>query len=168
MKRWIASLSLGVLVLAGSASAGGIATTPLRGAYEVPARDTRATGFVKLKLNHDGTKLQYVLHVSHIENVVMVNIHLASAGHNGAAVAVLFGPAEPAGGRVGGRLASGTITAGKLVGPLSGEPLSALIAAIRTGTAYVNVLTNSGERPEDSGPGNYLAGEIRGQIKMHD
>src|SRR5262245_45898541 len=101
-KTFLATLAFAALVLAGAANADGIPTTPLRGASEVPARDTKATGFVKLKLNHDGTKLEYVIHVSHIENVVMANIHLASAGHNGAAVAVLFGPAEPAGGRSGG------------------------------------------------------------------
>jgi hypothetical protein len=168
MKTFLASLAFGTFVLAGAASAGGIPTTPLRGASEVPARDTRATGFVKLKLSHDGTRLDYVLHVSHIQNVVMANIHFASAGHNGAAVAVLFGPARPAGGRSGGQLAAGSITAGKLVGPLQGQPLSALIAAIRTGTAYVNVLTNDGVPPQDSGAGDYLAGEIRGQIRMHD
>ena len=52
-----------------------------------------------------------------------------------------------------------------LVGPLAGQDLSVLIQTIRTGGAYVNVHTNDGIGPTNEGPGDFPAGEIRGQIR---
>jgi hypothetical protein len=40
------------------------------------------------------------------------------------------------------------------MGPLAGQPFSALINALNNGTAYVNVHTNQ-----------FPAGEIRGQVR---
>ena len=57
-----------------------------------------------------------------------------------------------------------SITAGNLVGPLAGQPLSALVDAIEAGNAYVNVHTNDGVPPTNTGPGDFPAGEIRGQL----
>jgi hypothetical protein len=51
-------------------------------------------------------------------------------------------------------LATGTITAADLVGPLAGQPLSALVDAMEAGETYVNVHTSQ-----------FPAGEIRGQIR---
>jgi hypothetical protein len=52
----------------------------------------------------------------------------------------------------------GTITAANLIGPLAGQPLSALIAVIEAGGAYVNVHTNDGVDPPNTGPGDYPGG----------
>jgi hypothetical protein len=57
------------------------------------------------------------------------------------------------------------ITQTNLVGALAGQPLSALIDALRNGNAYVNVHTNDGVAPTDTGPGDFPSGEIRGQIR---
>ena len=65
---------------------------------------------------------------------------------------------------VDGVLASGTFTAANLVGPLAGHPLSELISAMRSGGAYVNVHTNDGVAPTNTGPGDFPGGEIRGQL----
>jgi hypothetical protein len=75
------------------------------------------------------------------------------------------GPPAPAGGgSQDGTLATGTIDSGDLVGALAGQPLSALIAAIESGLTYVNVHTNDGMAPDNTGPGDFPGGEIRGQL----
>ena len=58
------------------------------------------------------------------------------------------------------------ITADDLVGPLAGQPLSALVEAMVAGGTYVNVHTNDGVAPPDTGPGDFPGGEIRGQIRL--
>ena len=40
-----------------------------------------------------------------------------------------------------------------------------LVSAMRTGGAYVNVHTDDGQLPPNSGPGDMASGEIRGQIE---
>jgi hypothetical protein len=136
----------------------------LSGDEEVPARETLAQGQAIFHLSADGTQLDYTLIVADIENVVAAHIHVGAQGVNGPVVAFLFGPAAPGGGQEEGVLAQGTITADDLVGPLAGQPLSALIAAMRAGNTYVNVHTNDGVAPPDTGPGDFPGGEIRGQI----
>ena len=141
---------------------------PLSGGEEVPPRDTNATGVAHFKLSKDGTELEYKLIVANIENVHMAHIHLAPAGVNGGIVAWLYPPAPPAmhiPGRTDGVLAEGTITAANLVGALAGQPLSALIEAMSEGNTYVNVHTDDGVDPPNTGPGDFPGGEIRGQVK---
>jgi hypothetical protein len=43
--------------------------------------------------------------------------------------------------------------------------LAAVVEAMRSGNAYVNVHTDDGVDPPDSGPGDFPDGEIRGQIE---
>lgn len=138
---------------------------PLSGAEEVPARDTNARGVATFNLSEDGTELSYKLIVANIENVVFSHIHLGPAGVNGPVVVFLFEGGTPGGGRTDGVLAEGTITAADLTGPLAGHPLSDLIAAMESGGAYVNVHTNDGLEPPNTGPGDFPGGEIRGQVK---
>ena len=59
------------------------------------------------------------------------------------------------------------ITAADLVGPLAGQPLSALIDAIDAGNIYVNVHTNDFVDPPNTGAGDFPGGEIRGQVHEH-
>ena len=116
-------------------------------------------------LSADGTALEYRLISSNIHNVVQSHIHVAPEGVNGPIVVFLFGLVAPGGGRTDGVLATGTITAGNLIGPLAGHPFSDLMAAIRAGTAYVNVHTNDGVDGVNTGPGDFPGGEIRGQLR---
>ena len=46
--------------------------------------------------------------------------------------------------------------------------LDAVIAAMESGNAYVNVRTNDGVNPPNTGPGDFPGGEIRGQLKLTD
>ncbi len=134
-------------------------TAPVRGAAEVPPRPTDAVGSAGFQLSRDGQRLQYLLLVGRIDNVTQAHIHIAPPGENGPIVAWLYpGPPEPRAqrlipGEFNGVLDEGVITAADLVGPLAGQPLSALVAELRAGRAYVNVHTTQ-----------FPPGEIRGQI----
>jgi hypothetical protein len=127
--------------------------------------DSQAQGQAIFHLSKDGTALEYKLIASNIDNVFMAHIHLGPAGTNSPIVVFLYGPAAPGAGRTDGVLAEGTITAANLIGPLAGHPLSDLIAAMESGNTYVNVHTNDGVAPTNTGPGDFPGGEIRGQVR---
>lgn len=130
--------------------------THLSGDEEVPSVDTMAQGQAIFMLNKDGTELRFILIAAKIENIIMSHIHMAPKGQNGPIVAWLYPSAPPMvliPGRFNGVLASGTITAADLVGPLQGMPLSALVSEMMAGNTYVNIHT-------EQNPG----GEIRGQL----
>lgn len=132
-------------------------TAPLSGAEEVPPAATDARGLARFHLTRSGDALEYRLIVANIENVTMAHIHLAPRGVNGP-VAVWLYPGEPPPqlieGRSDGVLATGTITAGDLVGPLAGGTLDDLLEQLNAGEAYVNVHTLQ-----------FPPGEVRGQIR---
>ncbi|WP_353829238.1 CHRD domain-containing protein [Agromyces sp. SYSU T0242] len=145
-------------------AAGSTYTAQLSAANEVPANASIARGTAVFRLSADGSELEYRLIVANLENPIASHIHLESAGANGPVVTFLYGPAVPGSGRTSGVLATGTITADDLIGMLAGEPLSALVEAIESGGAYVNVHTNDGVGEPNTGPGDLASGEIRGQI----
>lgn len=138
-------------------------TAQASGDEEVPARDTRARGFAQFRLIEEDV-LGYQLIVANIENVVQSHIHVGPVGENGPVVAFLFGPVPAGGGRTDGVLAQGTIAGANLTGPLAGQPLSALLAEMKAGNTYVNVHTDDGIAPPNTGPGDFPGGEVRGQI----
>jgi hypothetical protein len=151
-------------------ASGGNFGTPLSAAEEVPPNPSRARGNAIFQLSADGTSLDYRLIVANIENVTQAHIHQGAFGVNGPVVVWLYpstsppaGP--PAGGRIQGVIAMGTITADLFVGPLAGEPMSALIELLEAGNAYVNVHTQDPSLPAGV-PGNLPPGEIRGQIEQ--
>ena len=153
---------------------GGNYGTPLSAAEEVmPAGVTNtsnARGNAIFQLSADGTELSYKLIVANIENAFMAHIHRGVAGTNGGIVVWLYPstatvPGPVGGGRLDGVIAEGTITAANLVGTLAGMPLSALIDLLQTGGAYVNVHTNDGIAPTNTGPGDFPGGEVRGQVE---
>jgi hypothetical protein len=125
-------------------------TAELSGENEVPAVESEGQGLAIFSLSRDG--IRYKLAVENIDEVTQAHIHLGAAGENGPVVAFLFGFVD-GGVTTDGVLARGTITEANLVGPLAGMPLSALLDALRSGGAYVNVHTV-----------DHPAGEIRGQV----
>jgi CHRD domain len=170
MKRFRAVLVavLALLFIPGFAAAdarGQNFVAHLTGDEEVPVRETLAQGQAIFHLNEDEDALAYSLIVANIHNVVAAHIHVGAVGVNGPVVAFLAGPFPPGGGRTAGVLAKGVITAANLVGPLVGNPLSSLIEQMRDGNTYVNVHTNDGVPPPDTGPGDFPGGEIRSQIR---
>lgn len=152
-------------------SNGGNFGTPLSGDEEVPARATRARGSAIFQLSATGDEVTYQLVVAEIQNVFQGHIHQGPIGANGPIVVWLYPSTAPVagptgGGRIDGVIAQGTFTAANLVGPLAGQPLSALLTALRSGNAYVNVHTNDGDMTPNTGPGDFPGGEVRGQVEQ--
>ena len=145
--------------------------TKLSGDEEAPTlRITGAHGSANVRLAKDGQSVDFVLEVNDIRNVTMAHIHMAAKGVAGPIVVWFFpsvtstAPLPGGGGEHEGLLAKGTFTAANLRGPLAGHPLSDLIAAIAAGNTYVNVHTDDGVAPTNTGPGDFPGGEIRGQL----
>jgi CHRD domain-containing protein len=153
-----------VAVGAAAAAVNGKWSDHLSGGQEVPANASQGQGQATFHLSDDGTSLEYKLIASNVDNVFVSHIHLGEVGVNGPVVVFLYGPVAPGGGRQTGVLATGTITAANLVGPLAGQPLSALVDAMRADEAYVNLHTNDGVAPAGTGPGDLPGGELRAQI----
>jgi hypothetical protein len=131
--------------------------THMTGAEETPARPSQAQGQLVLTPREDGSAIEYKLLVANIENATQAHIHLAAPGSPGPVIAWLYPAAPPAvliPGRFNGVLAEGVIADANVVGPLAGQGLAGLVAAIQAGNAYANVHTTQ-----------YPPGEIRGQVR---
>jgi hypothetical protein len=129
----------------------------LTGSQEVPPNTSVALGQAAFTLNPDGTMLHYRLTVRDIANVTQAHIHVGPPGMNGPVVLFLYPSAPPPvliPGIFNGVLGRGFARAEHLLGPMAGQPLSVLVAALESGGAYVNVHTTQ-----------LPAGEIRGQIE---
>lgn len=140
----------------GSDHAGGQFGTHMKGANETPPRPSRAQGQLVLRLDRDGN-LAYRLLVAGAVDITQAHIHFAPPGSPGPVIAWLYPagpPAQVIPGRFDGVLAEGVIGNAGVVGPLAGQGVAGLIAAIREGNAYANVHTVL-----------YPPGEIRGQVK---
>jgi CHRD domain len=160
----VVMLALALLAPAAAALAGDNFVATLSGDQEVPARDTQAVGVATFKLSEDGTALGFKVNVANIDNVVAAHIHCGAAGVNGPVGVTLFG-GPAGGGAVNGTLAEGTVTAPDAGNACGWTDLAAVLAAIRSGNAYVNVHTNDGVAPPNTGPGDFPGGEIRGQVR---
>lgn len=137
----------------------------LSGRDEVPARATHGRGVAKFQLSKDGYSIHYKLIVANISNVVGAHVHKAAAGENGPVVFELYS-AAPGGGRTQGPLAEGDFTAADLVGPFAGSTsLELFLENLHSDSLYVNVHTNDGVDPTNTGKGDFPGGEIRGQLK---
>ena len=147
----------------------GTAVTHLTGAEEIPARPTQAQGQAIFRVNDDMTAIEYRLNVANIENVIMAHIHIGPPSCN-CPIGVWLTPGPPqsfpsGGGRFSGPLAVGTFTSANLTGPVAGMSIRQFVEdVLQAGNAYVNVHTNDGVAPANTGPGDFPGGEIRGQI----
>ena len=146
--------------------------------------DSNAQGQAIFQIAADGQSFDYKLIASNIENIVQAHIHCGPAGVNGPIVvwlypspsstAALTGPTE----RHDGVLVEGTVN--NTVDPPSTDhvtPTTAaacpggvasfadVLARLREGNAYVNIHTNDGVAPTNTGPGDFPGGEVRGQFK---
>ena len=165
------------LVAVGGAVAGLNAnwSTHLTGAEEPsPAPgvvvETDAQGQAIFHLSKDGLSLDYRLIAANISNVTQAHIHVGPPGVNGPIGVWLYPSTSPpaaaaGGGPHDGPLAAGTITAANLIGPLAGMTVEDLADLLDAGGAYVNVHTNDGVAPTNTGPGDFPVGEIRGQVR---
>lgn len=144
--------------------------TKLTGDEEVPVRVTGAHGSGNVRLAKDGESIDFTLVVNDISNITQAHIHMQAKGVNGGIVVWLFPSVKATaalpggGGPHNGLLAQGTFTAADLRGALLGHPLSDLVAAIAAGNAYMNIHTDDGVAPGNTGPGDFPGGEVRGQL----
>jgi hypothetical protein len=174
MKRVVVLAFAAVMAVAAVATAVGMGDqnfgTHLKGRYEVPVRDSNGQGQATFRVSDDGQSVDYKLNAANIDNAFMAHIHIGppdAAGPIGVWLAPSTTPGVTlplGGGRFDGVFAEGTFTAANFVGPLAGKPMSALLDAIAAGNAYVNIHTNDGVAPTNTGPGDFPGGEIRGQL----
>jgi hypothetical protein len=135
-------------------------TATLSGANEVPPVTTTATGIATFELS--GSELTYTINATNLQNAILGHIHLAPAGENGPVRLNLCGTGAPEPACTSGTGVVATGTNGVTVG---GPPITFddLLAAMRSGGAYVNVHTTvAGCTPGNQGCN--AGGEIRGQI----
>jgi hypothetical protein len=133
----------------------------MTGAEEVPAVPSTATGTATLTIS--GTQINYTVSVTNLQNPVVSHIHIAPIGDNGPVRLNLCGTGAPVPACATGNGVLATGSNGTTVGspPITFDDL---VAAMRAGTAYVNVHTDDGQPPSNTGPGDMASGEIRGQI----
>ena len=144
------------------AGAGDSFSASLFGAEEVPPVTTTATGTATFDIV--GDQINYTVNVTGLTNAVVSHIHIAPDGENGPVRLNLCGTGDPVPAcstAPSGVLATGTN------GTTVGTPaitFDELVEAIRAGNAYVNVHTDNGTPPPNTGAGDMASGEIRGQI----
>lgn len=132
--------------------------------------DSRAQGQAEFRV--DGNSVRFKLIASNIDNVIMAHIHCGFPGANGPIRIWLYpvigtsgAPGPNGSGPQNGVLASGTFSVAGVMCPAAnvGSDMT-LLDAIRAGLTYVNVHTNDGVAPTNTGPGDFPGGEVRGQI----
>jgi hypothetical protein len=133
----------------------------MTGAEEVPAVPSTATGTATFTIS--GTQINYTVNVTNLQNVVVSHIHIGPIGQNGPVRLNLCGTGAPVPACATGNGVLATGSNGTTVGspPITFDDL---VAAMRAGNAYVNVHTDDGQPPQNTGPGDMASGEIRGQI----
>jgi hypothetical protein len=133
----------------------------MNAASEFPTNASTATGTATLTVA--GQLLIYKLDVVGISNVSAAHIHgPAAVGTNAPVRMDLCGagttPPCAAGAPFTGVLVSG------IASQPSGISFDSLVVLMGNGNAYVNVHTNDGVAPTNTGPGDLASGEIRGQV----
>ena len=71
----------------------------------------------------------------------------------------------PGGGKKSGLLTSGALASTNLTGSMAGKTITDLVSEIQAGHAYVNISTDDGQAGSDEKSGDFVSGEIRGQIR---
>ncbi len=159
----VLALSLAVACESGGSSGPGAQTftATLNGANERPtAVTTPALGTANFTLSADENTLTWSVVTTGANNVTAAHIHVGGAQVAGPVAFGLF-----AGPTANNPTISGSITRAAYASPL-GISFNALISLMRSGDTYVNVHSDNGVAPTNTGPGDFPAGEIRGQIAL--
>ena len=136
-------------------------TATLNGANEVPVRTTPATATATFTLRSD--VLSWTITMTNLTNVTAAHIHIGGAGVAGGVLQGLTASG------LSNTSITGSMNKSAFVPP--GSPNAAvtwdqMIEMMRTGAAYANIHTNNtaNDPTNNTGPGDFPAGEIRGQI----
>ena len=166
-RRTLLPLAAALLGLVSVAYANPVYKASMDGAQTLPEPiKTAATGAIEFDVSADGKSIAYKLLVDRLDNASVADVHLGAPSQNGPVVAKLYPKGQAAKkGAFSGLLAEGRLTSADLIGPLTGATFSDLLAELEAGNVYVNVHTNDGVEPANSGPGDFRLGEIRGQLK---
>ena len=166
-RRTFLALAAALGGLVAVAQANPVYKASMDGAQNLPEPiETDATGAIVFDVTPDGSSITYTLTVAHLTNASAADVHLGGPSQNGPVVARLYPNGSTAKkGEFSGVLVEGRLTGADLIGPLTGAPLADLIEELKAGNVYVNVHTNDGVEPPNSGPGDFRLGEIRGQLK---
>ena len=165
--KWIIAPVLALLV--GVACESGDSNGPseekfaatLNGANEKPnAITTPAVGTANFTLSADRNTLTWNVVTTGANNVTASHIHIGGTQVAGPIAFGLF-----AGPTANNPTIAGSITRAAYASPL-GISFDALISLMRSGDTYVNIHTDNGVAPTNTGPGDFPAGEIRGQIAL--
>ena len=136
----------------------------MNGANERPTpRTTTATGTADFSLLNN--VLSWTVTLNNITNISGAHIHIGGASESGGVLLALGTPG--AGGTLTNTVFTGSMSRSAFPAPGSPNELltfDQLIARMRNGTAYVNIHTNDGTAPADTGQGDFPGGEIRGQV----
>lgn len=136
---------------------------PINAAQEVPTPVGNPTAEARAEFELDDGAIEYKLKMRKpIEDAFMAHIHLGARGTAGPIVVWLFGtpPPNPAANfdfAKGDIVASGTLHASDFIGALAGKSIEEIADALDSGGYYVNIHTVRNR-----------AGEIRGQVELHD
>jgi hypothetical protein len=136
-------------------------TATLNGANERPTPNTSpATGSATFTLSADGNTLTWSVTTTGLNNVIASHIHIGGKEIGGPIVLPLYSAAASNNPTI-----AGSVTRAAFTSPL-GVSFDGLIALMRAGDTYVNVHTDNGVAPANTGPGDFPGGEIRGQIAL--
>jgi len=136
-------------------------TATLSGANERPNPvTTPATGSATFTLSADNNTLSWTVTTTGLNNVTQAHIHVGGAQIAGPVILGLF-----AGPTANNPAISGSTTRAAFPSAL-GISWDALLSLMRSGDTYVNVHTDNGTAPANTGPGDFPGGEIRGQIAL--
>lgn len=136
-------------------------TATLSGANERPNPvTTPGTGSATFTLSADGNSLTWNVTMTGTNNVTQSHIHVGGVQIAGPVILGLF-----AGPTTNNPPITGSVTRAAFASPL-GISFDALISLMRSGDTYVNVHTDNGVAPSNTGPGDFPGGEIRGQISV--
>ena len=151
-------------VQASNEKASNLFLAALNGRQEVPPRETPARGLATFVFNKKSSEFRFVLVVGKINNVAAAHVHCGAVGVNGPVGVTLF-MGTPGSGPAQGVLSHGRVTAPDAGNACGWLTVADVRQAMKDGNAYVNVHTNDGVAPTNTGPGDFPGGEIRGQVR---
>ncbi|HEX2723034.1 MAG TPA: CHRD domain-containing protein [Gemmatimonadaceae bacterium] len=162
--RWLTVPTLAMALVAGCEDDGVSPTesrfsATLNGASERPTPNTSAgAGTATFTVSADRNTLSWNITMTGTNNVTASHIHVGGKEVAGPIAFGLFS-ATP----TNNPAITGSVTRATYTSPL-GISFDALLSLMESGDTYVNVHTDNGVAPQNTGPGDLAAGEIRGQI----
>jgi hypothetical protein len=136
-------------------------TATLTGGGERPTPvTTPAAGSGTFTLSEDGNTLSWNFTTTGLNNVTASHIHIGGREVAGPVVLLLYSAAASSNQPI-----TGSVTRATYTSPL-GVSFDGLLQLMRAGDTYINIHTDNGVAPANTGPGDFPGGEIRGQISL--